>query len=523
MSAHWVSGPDPDGSPAGASGGEVNGAALVVFGATGDLAGRKLFPALASLALRDQLPRDLAVVGVARTVMSDTDFTGLVEDSIEKALGGDAAAGIGALRALGATYRYVCGQADEAPTYALLRDALLGTTHTGETTPEDAARIGNCLFYLSTIPRLFAPIAARLDEAGLAPEPPGVFRRFIVEKPFGHDLDSARALDDDLHAHFHERQIFRIDHYLAKETVQNILALRFTNTIFEPVWNRRYVDHVQITVAEQLGVEHRGTFYEQAGALRDIVQNHVMQVLALTAMEPPARFVADPIRDEKVKLLRSVHALDRDTLRERVVRAQYGPGEINDVEVRGYREEEGVAPDSQTETYLALRLDIDNWRWAGVPFYVRTGKRLAKRVTEVALRFKEVPFLPLPADARDTLEPNTLVLRIQPDEGIEISFAAKVPGQAFVVRTVALDFSYLATFSEKSPDAYERVLHDALVGDATLFIRSDEVDESWRIVQPLVEGFAAHEVPLAVYPAGSWGPRDADELIAACGDEWREP
>jgi glucose-6-phosphate 1-dehydrogenase len=519
MSADVASGPDTR-APQRAR----TGTAIVVFGATGDLAGRKLFPALASLALHKQLPADLVVVGVARTVMSNTDFAGLVEDAIHKSLAGEAAEGIQALHDLGVTYQYVCGQAEEPATFALLRDTLLGTAGSGShSEPEDGARIGNCLFYLSTIPRLFAPIAVELDRAGLAEEPPGVFRRFVVEKPFGHDLQSARTLDTELRAHFHEAQIFRIDHYLAKETVQNILALRFTNTIFEPVWNRRYVDHVQITVAERLGVEHRGTFYEQAGALRDIVQNHVMQVLALIAMEPPATFSADPVRDEKVKLLRSVHPLGPDDLNERVVRAQYGPGTIDGVEVAGYREEEGVAPDSNTETYLALRLDVDNWRWAGVPFYVRTGKRLAKRVTEVALRFKEVPFLPLPEDARDTLEPNTLVLRIQPDEGIEISFAAKVPGQAFVVRTVALDFSYLRTFAEKAPEAYERVLHDALVGDATLFIRGDEVEECWRIVQPLVDAFAAHQLPVASYAAGGWGPPEADALIAHCGDEWREP
>jgi glucose-6-phosphate 1-dehydrogenase len=508
MAADAASGNGPDATLDAAA-----GTAVVVFGATGDLAGRKLFPALASLATRSQLPRDLTVVGVARTVMSDEDFATVVEEAIEKSAD-DASEDVKALHDLGTTYRYVVGQADDPATFAALRDTLAD---------EKTGEVGNCLFYLSTIPRLFAPIAAGLDGAGLAEEPPGLFRRFVVEKPFGHDLASARALDDELRAHFHERQIFRIDHYLAKETVQNILALRFANTIFEPVWNRRYVDHVQITVAEELGVEHRGTFYEQAGALRDIVQNHVMQVLALTAMEPPASFSADPIRDEKVKLLRSVHPLEHDELPERVVRAQYGPGTVNGVDVPGYREEEGVAPDSKTETYLGLRLDIDNWRWAGVPFYIRTGKRLARRVTEVALGFKAVPFLPLPAGARDSLEPNTLVLRIQPDEGIEISFAAKVPGQAFRVRTVALDFSYLKTFDEKSPEAYERVLHDALVGDATLFIRGDEVDECWRIVQPLVDAFGAGELPVATYPAGGWGPPEADALIATCGDEWREP
>ncbi len=383
--------------------------------------------------------------------------------------------------------------------------------------------IGNCLFYLSTIPRLFAPVAAGLGEAGLAEEPPGVFRRFVVEKPFGHDLESAEALDAELHRHFREHQIFRIDHYLAKETVQNILALRFTNTLFEPVWNRRYVDHVQITVAETLGVEHRGTFYEQAGALRDIVQNHVLQVLALTAMEPPASFTATPIRDEKVKLLRSVHPFERTDLARSVVRGQYVGGLVTDIPVVGYREEEGVAADSRTETFLALRMDVDNWRWAGVPFYIRTGKRLPKRVTEVALRFKPVPFLPLPSTARDSLEPNTMVLRIQPDEGIELSFAAKVPGQSFRVRTVPLEFSYLTTFEERPPEAYERVLHDAMLGDATLFIRSDEVEQSWRIVQPLVEAFAGRELPIYFYEAGSWGPPQAHALIAASDDEWREP
>ncbi len=517
MTPAGANGAAGDGSGPGADHEPAVPTAIVVFGATGDLAGRKLYPALASLALRDQLPRNLALIGVARTEMSDADFAHLVEEAIEKAdddSTDSAAAGIRALRDLDTTFRYVVGQADEAPTFATLQETLSGGE--GEYT-------GNCLFYLATIPRLFGPIAARLGECGLAQEPPGAFRRFVVEKPFGHDLASARELDAQLRAHFHEPQIFRIDHYLAKETVQNILALRFANTIFEPVWNRRYVDHVQITVAEELGVEHRGTFYEQAGALRDIVQNHVMQVLSLTAMEPPASFSADPIRDEKVKLLRSVHPLERDEMPDRVVRAQYGPGTVNGVEVPGYREEEGVAPNSQTETYLALRLEIDNWRWAGVQFYVRTGKRLARRVTEVALAFKPVPFLPLPAGARDSIEPNTLVLRIQPDEGIEISFAAKVPGQAFTVRTVALDFSYLETFAEKSPEAYERVLHDALVGDATLFIRGDEVDECWRIVQPLIDEFATDELPVGTYPAGSWGPPEAGALIAHCGDEWREP
>lgn len=489
---------------------------IVVFGATGDLAHRKLYPALASLAASDQLPKNLSLVGVARTEMDDDDFGQTIRRSIEKAAGADAASRIEALERTEVRFRYVVGNADNQATYATLRDVLSGA--------KDglAHAMGNCLFYLSTVPQLFVPIADGLGEAGLSREDGG-FRRFVVEKPFGHDLASAQDLDEDLHRWFGEHQIFRIDHYLAKETVQNILALRFANTIFEPLWNRRYVDHVQITVAEQLGVEHRGTFYEHAGALRDIVQNHVMQVLALTAMEPTASFGADAIRDEKVKLLRSVHILEPDQLQGHVVRAQYTGGEFDGVPVPGYREEEGVDQHSTVETYVAMRLDIDNWRWAGVPFYVRTGKRLPRRVTEVVLRYTGVPFLPLPADARDSVEPNELVLRIQPDAGIEVSFAAKVPGQQFRVRTVNLDFSYEETFDEPTPEAYERVLHDALVGDATLFIRSDEVQQSWRIVQPLIDGFERVALPLSYYRAGTWGPQEADALLTECGDTWRAP
>ena len=488
---------------------------IVVFGATGDLAHRKLYPALASLASTGQIPDRLCVVGVARTEMDDAEFERTVIASVAKATGGDQETGAAAFADQGVRFRYLTGSADDSATFQALADLLRGG-------PDGTHPIGNCLFYLSTAPSLFESIADGLGMAGLAHEDDG-FRRFVVEKPFGHDLTSALALTGHLCRWFHERQIFRIDHYLAKETVQNILALRFTNTIFEPLWNRRYVDHVQITVAEDLGVEHRGAFYEHAGALRDIVQNHVMQVLALTAMEPPASFQADAVRDEKVKLLRSVHPLDLDTLERHVVRAQYTAGEVNGVPVPGYREEEGVDPRSHVETYLALRLDVDNWRWAGVPFYIRTGKRLARRVTEVVLRYKAVPFLPLPPSARDTVEPNELVLRIQPDAGIETSFAAKVPGQAFRVRQVRLDFSYAQTFEEAAPEAYERVLHDALVGDATLFIRSDEVEQSWRIVQPLIDGFDQVTLPLTQYPAGSWGPTAAQSLLLAPEDRWRAP
>jgi glucose-6-phosphate 1-dehydrogenase len=484
-------------------------AALIVFGATGDLAHRKLYPALASLAQRDQLPARLTVVGNSRQPVSDDEFAEDVRTAVAKA-NGDSAGRRDALDRRGVRFRFVPGSVDEPDTFTRLRSVLEEVT--------DGER-GDVLYYLSTVPSVFGTIAAGLGDAGLADESPGTFRRIVVEKPFGHDVESARQLDERLHQHFREHQIYRIDHYLAKETVQNILALRFTNTIFEPLWNRRYVERVEITVAEELGVEHRGAFYEQSGVLRDIVQNHLLQVLVLTAMEPPASFEADTIRDEKVKLLRSIRPLQPDELPDRVVRGQYRAGTIDGVDVPAYRDEEGVAPDSLVETFLALRLDVDNWRWAGVPFCVRAGKRLPRRVTEVALRYKRVPFLPLPASAVDSLEPNTMTLHIQPDEGITLSFAAKVPGQTFRVRTVPLDFSYRETFAERAPDAYERVLLDAFLGDATLFIRADEVHTAWEIVQPIIDASERGALPPAFYPAGSWGPGEAQRLLGE-GQQW---
>ncbi len=487
--------------------------AFVVFGATGDLAHRKLYPAVATLAARGQLPRNMVIVGVSRTRMSDDDFATEVRNAVEKADDGRQSA----LDQYGIHYRYIAGAFNDDATFRKLAAVLTDCQARYGTS-------GNALFYLATIPQLFGKVAAGLGQVGLAEEVPGTFRRIIVEKPFGRDLESSEALDAELHEYFGEHQIFRIDHYLAKETVQNILALRFANTIFEPLWNRRYVDHVQITVAEDLGVEHRGTFYEQSGALRDIVQNHLLQVLALTAMEPPASFDANAIRDEKVKALRSIRPLAAEGLARVVVRGQYTRGEVGGVEVPAYREEEGVAPDSAVETYLAIELDVDNWRWAGVPFYLRTGKRLPHRVTEVALRYKQVPFLPLPPGAVDSVEPNTMVLRIQPDEGIMLEFAAKVPGSPFRVRGVDLDFRYGRAFAEQPPEAYERVLGDAFLGDATLFIRADEVNQAWRVVQPLIDAFDAGTIPLSFYPAGTWGPPEADELLArSYGDTWRTP
>jgi len=326
-----------------------------------------------------------------------------------------------------------------------------------------------------------------------------------------------------VHEAFKENQVYRIDHYLGKETVQNVLALRFANAIFEPIWNRRYVNHVQITVAESLGVGHRGGFYENAGALRDIVQNHVMQVLALTLMEPPATFDAGGIRDEKVKALRAVDILSPAEVAQNVVRAQYRSGWVQGAEVHGYRDEEGVDPHSQTETYVAMRLKVDNWRWAGVPIYVRTGKYLPKRVTEVAMEFNRVPHLPFAISQAEGLEPDALVLRIQPDEGITLRFGAKVPGQAFRVRSVSMDFFYGAAFLEETPEAYERLLLDALLNDPTLFIRSDEVAQAWRIADPVLEAFEEGNLPLARYEAGTWGPPEADALLDSDGRRWRKP
>jgi glucose-6-phosphate 1-dehydrogenase len=491
-------------------------AVLVVFGASGDLTSRKLMPALEQLALRRLLPTGFSVIGVARTEMDDADFCQRMREGVQSTGGGgDEADHVWA--AFTGGFRYVAGEYGHPDTFDRLKQVL-------SELDRDRGTAGNRLYYLATPPTTFETIIGALGTHGMAkPETDDAFVRIVVEKPYGRDLASAEALDEAVHAVFDESQVYRIDHYLGKETVQNVLALRFANSIFEPLWNRRYIDHVQITVAESLGVGHRGSFYEQAGAMRDIVQNHVMQVLALTLMEPPVTMDAQGIRDEKVKALRAVVIPSADEVVSDVVRGQYDAGWVEGQEVPGYRQEEGVDGHSHTETYVAWRLLVDNWRWADVPFYLRTGKRLPKRVTEVALQFRPVPHLPFQASQARGLGPNALVLRIQPDEGITLRFGAKVPGSSFVVRSVSMDFLYGAAFLEEAPEAYERLLLDALIGDPTLFIRTDEVDQAWHIVAPLQEAWADEDVPLARYVAGTWGPKEADRLLERDGRRWRNP
>ncbi len=484
--------------------------ALVIFGASGDLTSRKILPALANLADRGRLAEEFTVIGVARTDWSDEEFRRAALKDVPYAGEG--------WRALVERFRYVAGEYASSETFDRLKEVLAEADQRYGTS-------GNRVFYLATIPSVFAMIAEALAKEGCnVPGEGGEFARLVVEKPYGRDLASALELDAAVHHAFDEDQIFRIDHYMGKETVQNVLALRFANAIFEPIWNRRYVEQVQITVAESIGVEHRGGFYETAGALRDIVQNHVMQVLALTLMEPPTGMDATHVRDEKVKLLKAVDIPTPDEAVDKSVRAQYVAGVVDQVAVPGYREEEGVAPDSTTETYVALRLRVENWRWAGVPVYVRTGKRLAARVTEVALQFHSVPFLAFEGELARQLRPNTLVLRIQPNEGISLHFGAKVPGEEFRVQSVAMDFLYDTAFRDnRESDGYPRLLHDAMCGDATLFIRTDEVEQAWRIVDPYLEAWSEPGGGLHFYPAGTWGPHIADLLLERSGDSWRVP
>lgn len=484
---------------------------FVIFGASGDLTERKLLPALDRLAAQGGLPRELALIGVARTPMSDEEFRAHCRQAANSGGG----TGSAAWNLVMESTRYVSGGYDDPATYERLAEVL-------EHCDRRIGTAGNRVYYFATPPRLFGPIAVSLGKAALNNGSGGGFARVVIEKPFGWDEQSARELYGKISSAFTEEQIFRIDHYLAKDTVQNLLALRFANSIFEPIWNRTWVDNVQITVAETIGVGERGGFYETTGAVRDIVQNHVLQVLSLFLMEPPTSFHPQAIRDEKVKLLRAIRPLeDEAEIAMRAVRGQYSRGGTRDELMPGYREEPGVDPLSSTETFVAMRLDINNWRWAGVPVYVRTGKRLPRRVTEVAMEFQRPPQLPLFPRAAAALEPDTLIVRVQPDEGLSLRFGAKVPGHSFHLRKASMDFSYEAGFESQSAEAYERVILDALIGDATLFIRADEVTRSWRIVDPLLRFWAADSRPIPLYQAATWGPREAAELVGRDGRVWR--
>lgn len=484
--------------------------AVVVFGATGDLTSRKLMPALYNLARGRLLANGFSIVGFARRDWGDEQFRQAMKDAVSKYSREPVDADL--WDSFARRLHYVSANFDDLEGYKRLGERL---------SKQDSAHgsAGNRLFYLATPPTAYASIAQHLGEAGLSRGGrEGGWARLVVEKPFGRDLESARELDRQLGLVFRERQIFRIDHYLGKETVQNIMVFRFANGIFEPIWNRRYVDHIQVSVAETVGVEGRGSYYEESGALRDMVQNHLLQVLALVAMEPIASFRGDAVRDEKVKVfhaIRPIEDVEADT-----VRGQYTAGAILGKPVPGYREEPGVSPNSTIESYAALRLEIENWRWEGVPIYLRVGKRLPKRATEVAITFKTAPLQLFHQFSSDQPTPNLLVLRIQPDEGISLRFGAKVPGTRSDVRPVNMDFRYGTSFGSDAPEAYERLLLDAMLGDATLFTRWDSVEAAWELLDPVLTGWARGASRLQMYAAGTWGPERAQQLIERDGREW---
>ena len=489
-------------------------AVFVLFGATGDLAHRKVLPALFQLWRTNLLPHELEIMAVGRRPYTDEAFRAEIRGSLDRfsrVLPVEAAA----WETFSARIGYHRGEFGDPALYDGLSARL-------DELDRERGTLGNRLYYLATQPSAFAEVIAQLGRAGLDHEVHGDgWRRVVIEKPFGRDLTSAIRLNREVGKVFRESQVYRIDHYLGKETVRNLLVFRFGNGIFEPIWNRRYVDHVQITVAESIGVEQRGSFYEEAGTSRDILQNHLMQLLALVAMEPPATFDADALRDEKVKVLRAIEPMEPARVAADVVRGQYGPGWVAGAPVAGYREEDEVDPESETETYVAAHLAVDDWRWAGVPFYLRAGKRLPRRATEIAVQFKQVPHA-LFKDSRAEPEPNLLALRIQPDEGILLRFAAKVPGLGVDVRTVNMDFTYGSAFSVDSPDAYETLILDALLGDPSLFTRADEVEHAWGIVTPILEAWAGGPPPdFPDYEAGSWGPATAAALLARDGRRWR--
>jgi glucose-6-phosphate 1-dehydrogenase len=486
--------------------------AFVIFGASGDLTKRLLVPALYNLAAARLLPDEFAVIGVARGELSDDAFRSRVGEALSEFATGSVSNEV--VSELTARFSYLRGDFDDPDTYRSLSEKLSAAKRTG----------GNCLFYLATPPNVFGLVTQQLADAGLLREEEGRWRRLVIEKPFGTDLESARELNRRLLALMGENQIYRIDHYLGKETVQNIMVLRFANGLFEPLWNRDHIDHVQITVTETLSVENRGKFYDRTGALRDMVPNHLFQLLALTAMEPPAHFEADPVRSEKAKAVEAIRPLTPDDVCANVVRAQYRAGTVGKERVRAYREEPGVDRNSMTESYIAMRLDIDNWRWAGVPFYLRTGKALGARRTEIAIRFKAAPFALFRRTPVERLAQNLLVLRIQPDEGASLQFNAKTPGPEICIGGVRMDFKYADYFEAAPNTGYETLIYDCMIGDATLFQRADNIESGWRVVQPILDAWREGRdcADLTWYAAGSEGPQAAEDLLARDGRAWRK-
>ena len=488
----------------------VHPTALVIFGATGDLARRKLLPALYNLAHEGALPERFALIGNARSEMTDEEFRASAIEAVREF--SRRAPDDKVLTKLFEDIHYVSGSFDDDAVYEQIAkglddfDQLVGLA------------LNRC-FYLSTAPGFFPVIVDALGRHELA-QRDGAEVRVIIEKPFGRSLEEARALNARVLSVFTEHQVFRIDHYLGKETVQNVLALRFANNMFEPLWNRNYIDHVQITAAEDIGIGSRAGYYDSAGALRDLVQNHMLQLLSLLCMEPPVAFEADAVRDEKVKVLRAISAPRPEDVPEMAVRAQYAGGVVAGQEVPGYLEEPGVPPDSTTETYAALRLEVHNWRWAGVPMYLRTGKRLPRKVTEIAVTLKPVPHMAFQSEVSTGVRPNVLVLTVQPNEGVSLSIGAKIPGTRMAIRTVNMEFLYGTAFLSESPEAYERLILDAMRGDATLFTRNDEVEAQWNICDPILQTWATMPGPLPHYAAGSQGPKEAEQILL--GDaHWR--
>ena len=483
---------------------------LVIFGATGDLARRKLLPAIYNLAHEGALPERFNLIGVSRRDIPDEEFRTFAHEAIAEfsRRKPDPQVLDGLLEGL----RYVALTFDDASSYPQL----------GEVLDEMEAEAGiplNRAYYLSTAPEFFPVITEALKSAGLHHHAKADVR-VVIEKPFGTDLASARRLQSVVSSVFREHQVFRIDHYLGKETVQNLLAFRFANLMFEPVWNRTYIDHVQITAAEDIGIGSRAGYYDTSGALRDLVQNHMLQLLTLTCMEPPTSFDADRVRDEKVKILRAIAPPTPEDVKRITVRAQYGPGTVSGEDVPGYLDEDGVPDDSQTETYVALRLEVRNWRWAGVPIVLRTGKRLARKVTEIAVQLKPVPHMAFASEGSVGVQPNQLILTVQPNEGVTLSLGAKIPGTRMRIRPVNMEFLYGTAFMSQSPEAYERLITDAMRGDATLFTRNDEVDAQWSIIDPILTAWKEGDQPVYSYPAGSPGPAEDDALLGD-GRQWR--